>query len=336
MPKVKVKRIKEKGAKKPSAVGSRRPPGDGASEVAGAVPSAGATNGSGTISRSALAFSERQGDTPAEATTELSEDAGVPKRSLGTRERQEGIPVAALPPPMGTSAATTESPSPGGRRLPTEGSNETPEERKKRRAREISARYRAEQAADLAARRAEQVDRPNPLLMLEEEQSSRLFVWLRECPYNDAVRQMMADQGITGVTDAELNEFFQSEARMHWERRLQRAATEANALVSYVEQNPVKFSAGILAALGQEAFRQIASGEVAPEAMARMTNLFLKARADERSDHLLDLRREKMELDRRTQTEAALESFAAEIEKHPAARTAFEALKAELLRKEEE
>jgi hypothetical protein len=237
---------------------------------------------------------------------------------------------------MGTSAATTESPSPGGRRLPTEGSNETPEERKKRRAREISARYRAEQAADLAARRAEQVDRPNPLLMLEEEQSSRLFVWLRECPYNDAVRQMMADQGITGVTDAELNEFFQSEARMHWERRLQRAATEANALVSYVEQNPVKFSAGILAALGQEAFRQIASGEVAPEAMARMTNLFLKARADERSDHLLDLRREKMELDRRTQTEAALESFAAEIEKHPAARTAFEALKAELLRKEEE
>jgi hypothetical protein len=63
-----------------ASVGSRRPQGDGASVVAGAVPSAGATNGSGTISRTALAFSERQ----------------------------EDIPVAALPPVLGTAPATTE------------------------------------------------------------------------------------------------------------------------------------------------------------------------------------------------------------------------------------
>jgi len=246
-------------------------------------------------------------------------------------ERRGGIPVALLAPPMGTSAATTKA---AATELCRQG--ETAEERKKRRAREVSARWQAERKAELAERQTESVDRPNPLLMLAEEQSSKLFVWLRECPYHDAVKQMLADQGIADVTDEELNEFFASEARMHWERRLQRAATEANALVTLAEQNPVKFSAGILAALGQEAFRQIASGEVAPEAMARMTHLFLKARADERSDHLLDLRREKMELDRRTQTEAALEAFAAEIEKHPAAREAFEALRAELLRKEGE
>jgi hypothetical protein len=278
----------------------------------------------------------------AEATTELSEDEGVPKRSLGTRkksrlftehrrpevdgypagstEKQEGIPVAALPPAPGTAPTTTDT-------------DETPEERKKRRAREVSARYRAEQMAELAALPKPRI---NPLFNLPEDQTEKLFAWLRECPYHDAVKQMLADQGIEGVTDKELNEFFESEARTHWERRLQRAATEANALVSYVEQNPVKFSAGILAALGQEAFRQIASGQVAPEAMARMTHLFLKARADERSDQILELRREKLELDRRTQTEAALEAFAAEIEKHPGAREAFEALRAELMRKEED
>jgi hypothetical protein len=178
--------------------------------------------------------------------------------------------------------------------------------------------------------------RPNPLLQLDEERSSRLFVWLRECPYQDAVKQMLAEQGIGGVTDAELNEFFESEANMHWQRRLQRAATEANALVTLVEQNPIKFSSGILAALGQEAFRQIANGDVAPESMTRIVNLFLKARGDERADQVLELRREKHRRDWHDQTEKALESFASEIEKHPAARAAFEALRAELLRKEGE
>jgi len=63
------------------SIGSGRLPG-GASEVAEAVPSPGATNGSGTISRGAWAFSERQ----------------------------EGVPVAALPPGLGTAPATTEVP----------------------------------------------------------------------------------------------------------------------------------------------------------------------------------------------------------------------------------
>jgi hypothetical protein len=178
--------------------------------------------------------------------------------------------------------------------------------------------------------------RPNPLLQMDEAQSSKLFMWLRECPFNESVRQMLADQGIHDVTDGELNDFFASEANSHWERKLQRAATEANALVSLVEQNPTKFSSGILAALGQEAFRQIASGEVAPEAMTRMTNLFLKARGDERADQLMELRREKMRREWHGQTEKALEAFAGEIEKHPAARSAFEALRAELLKKEGE
>jgi hypothetical protein len=295
MPKVKVKKKKEKVAGNPRAVGSRRPPGDGVSVVAGAVPSAGATNGSGMVLRRALASSERQ----------------------------EDIPVAALPPGLGTAPATTDGTCSG----------ETEEDRKKRRAREVSAKWQAELKAELAA---SPKPRSNPLLDLPEDQTEKLFAWLRECPYHDAVKQMLAEQGIAGVTDCELDQFFELEANSHWQRRLQRAATEANALVTYIEQHPVKFSAGILAALGQEAFRQIASGNVAPESMTRMTNLFLKARADERSDQLLDLRREKMELDRRTQTEAALEAFAAEIEKHPEARAAFEALRAELMRKEGE
>jgi hypothetical protein len=58
----------------------RRPEVDGTSVVAGAVPSAGATNGSGTVLRGMSAVTKRQ----------------------------EGIPVAALPPGLGTAPATTE------------------------------------------------------------------------------------------------------------------------------------------------------------------------------------------------------------------------------------
>ena len=208
-----------------------------------------------------------------------------------------------------------------------------------------SSRERSNRLAKLAVARRRELyeraeaelpaERPNPLFRLAEDKTAKLFNWLRECPYHDAVKAMLAEQGIAGVTDAELEEFFQSEANAHWQRRLSRAATEANALVTYIESHPVKFSAGILAALGQEAFRQIASGQVAPEAMTRLTNLFLRARADERSDRLMEMRYEKLELERRSQTEAALESFAAEIEKHPEAREAFEALRAELARAQE-
>ncbi len=194
--------------------------------------------------------------------------------------------------------------------------------------------FAARQRQEMDRRDEEPKGRPNPLLRLPDERRAKLFFWLRECPYPDAVRQMLAEQELPGVTNAELNEFFEAEARLHWERRLHRAATEADALIRLVEQNPVKFSNGILAALGQEAFRQIASGDVAPEAMARMTNLFLKARGDERAEQLMDLRREDARRKWRDQTEAALEAFAAGIEKNPEAGAAFEALKAELLREE--
>jgi hypothetical protein len=198
------------------------------------------------------------------------------------------------------------------------------------------AAYVVRRRAEMEARdEAAPIVRRNPLMMLDEERSSRLFMWLRECPYQDAVKQMLAEQGIPDVTDAELNEFFQSEANSHWQRRLQRAATEANALVGQMEAHPTRFSRGILVALGQEAFRQIASGDLAPESMTRIVNLFLKARGDERADEALELRREKLRRDWHDQTEKALEAFAREIEKHPEARAAFEALRLELLRKEE-
>ena len=177
---------------------------------------------------------------------------------------------------------------------------------------------------------------PNPLLNLPEEQRAKLFAWLRECPYDDAVQHMLKDQGIAEATQAQLTEFFQLEAENHWEKRIERAALEANALVQLVEKNPVQFSSGILAALGQEAFRQIASGQVEPDAMNKMATLFLKARGDDRAEQMLALRREKWKHDWRTQTDRALEEFAKEVEKHPAAREAFEALRKEIFETVEE
>ena len=114
------------------------------------------------------------------------------------------------------------------------------------------------------------------------------------------------------------------------EKRITRAAEEANALVRLVEKSPVKYSAGILAALGQEMFRQIASGQIQPDAMGRLATLFLKARSDERADQMQALKREKLRHELEGQVNQALNQLAEEVDRHPAAREAFEALKREL------
>jgi hypothetical protein len=92
----------------------------------------------------------------------------------------------------------------------------------------------------------------------------------------------------------------------------------------------VRFSNGILAALGQEAFRQVASGEAEPQSMGRLATLFLKARSDERADQMQELKREKLQRELQGQVDHALEKLAEEVDKHPVARAAFEALRQEL------
>jgi hypothetical protein len=170
----------------------------------------------------------------------------------------------------------------------------------------------------------------NPLLDLPEEQRAKLFAWLRECPYDDAVQQMLRDQGLPEATASQLNDFFEFQAEQHWEKRICRAAQEANALVQLVEKSPARFSTGILAALGQEAFRQIASGQVAPDAMGKLATLFLKARSDERADQMQELKREKLRHELQGQINHALEKLAEEVDRHPVARETFEALRREL------
>jgi hypothetical protein len=176
----------------------------------------------------------------------------------------------------------------------------------------------------------------NPLLDLPDERRSRLFAFLRDCPYDDAVQNMLREQGITGIGREQLEDFFEFESGQHWEKRIQRAATEANALVQLVEKSPVKFSSGILAALGQEAFRQIASGQVEPDAMGKLATLFLRARNDERADQMQELKRKKLKHELEGQINHALDKLAEEVEQHPAARAAFEALRRELAETGEE
>jgi hypothetical protein len=103
-------------------------------------------------------------------------------------------------------------------------------ERTKRLAKEFYAKEDEVRRQEIAAWKP---PRPNPLFSLPEDRAEKLFTWLRECPYHDAVKAMLAEQGIADVTDEELEAFFESEANAHWERRLSRAATEANALVTY-------------------------------------------------------------------------------------------------------
>ena len=224
---------------------------------------------------------------------------------------------------------------------PAEGSklgNEGPGEAKKGRltlSEAAKERWRKIRAGELP-RPGKGPKAKNPLFDLPEEKRGRLFTWLRECPYDQAVLHMLADDGVPGITRAQLGEFFSIEADEVWEKRLGRAAVEANALVRLAEKSRVRFSAGILAALGQEAFRQIASGQAEPEAMGRIATLFLKARSDERADQMQELRREKLTRELQGQIEHALEKLAEEVDRHPEAREAFDALKKELERSVED
>jgi hypothetical protein len=233
-------------------------------------------------------------------------------------------PEGKTAPPLGTAAATTEA---------------FPEATKPRRTRSEASRemWRRKRAEKLAHPDRVPV-RPsvNPLLDLSEERRGKLFSWMRECPYDDHVLQMLSDEGTPGVTREQLEDFFEFEGEHHWEKRLLRATLEANALVRLVEKSPVKFSAGILAALGQEAFRQISRGQMEPAAVGRLATLFLKARSDERTDQMQELRREKLRRELQDQIDLALEKLLEEVDKHPEARPAFEALKKELATSMEE
>jgi hypothetical protein len=253
--------------------------------------------------------------TVAGPATATSEEGTVARRSTATLKAADDREV--VPPWEGAPELST----PEGRKRAWQAEQRVANAARHAEFKEMVARKEEEEAKEPP---------PNPLLSLPEEQRARLFAWLRECPYDDAVQHMLKDQGIADATQEQLTEFFQLEAENHWEKRIERAALEANALVQLVERSPVKFSSGILAALGQESFRQIASGQVDPDAMNKMATLFLKARGDDRAEQMLALRREKWSHDWRSQTEKALEAFAKEVEEHPAARAAFEALRREL------
>jgi hypothetical protein len=169
----------------------------------------------------------------------------------------------------------------------------------------------------------------NPLLSLPTEKKEQIFVHLRKCKLTDeAVRKRT---GIAGLTKRQVNQFFAKYADEFWTKRVERAANEATALIRLVRKNPVEFSEGVLAALGQEVFRQVASGKVEPGVLVQFTQLFARKHANDRAERALIARLEKQKEDMRSKMELALDSFVSELGKNPTAHAAFEVLKAELL-----
>ncbi len=299
----------------------------------------------GPAADSAVAVDRRATGSVSDAPANEAADPTEPRarRSRATPERVRknrrgddslSVVAAAGPAPVVANATISD---------PATQSPQTKKPDPRRSGRTQSEAMKAYHADVKAGRRSPPEPRPprrdprrNPLFDLPEKDRSQIFVWLRECPYTDAVQQMLRERGLGEVARAQIDEFFEREAHNHWEVRIQRAATEADALVELVEACPVKFSAGILAALGQEAFRQVSSGAVAPESMGRIATLFLRARADERSDQMQELKREKLSREIAGQLEQAFEKLADEVERHPEARDAFEALRRELAQHAEE
>jgi hypothetical protein len=178
--------------------------------------------------------------------------------------------------------------------------------------------------------------RANPLLDLPEERRRQLFKKLRECPLDDEIQEMLCADELPGVTRAQVMEFFRHEAENHWTKRIERAGLEADAIVRLAEGSSRRISSAILAALGQEAFRQIASGDMTSDAMNRMAAIFLRARADDREDQIHLLKHEQLRQDLLGRINLALEKFSEEIERHPGLRALFDELQRELSKTSEE
>jgi hypothetical protein len=172
---------------------------------------------------------------------------------------------------------------------------------------------------------------PNPLLRLPQDQREDIFLWLREGADYDAINVKLLDKDLPAATPREIDQFFRAYARERWERRVDRAAEDADALMDSVRRNPGNLPEALLAALGQEAFRQISSGKAEAAALTRYTALFLRARDQDRAERALAMQTEKARHAQRTSVEKALDAFARELPQNPAAHRAFEHLRRQIL-----
>jgi hypothetical protein len=175
----------------------------------------------------------------------------------------------------------------------------------------------------------------NPLLRLPQDQREDLFIWLREGADYDAINIKLLDKDLPPATPREIDQFFRAYARERWERRVDRAAQEADALISSMRRTSGNLPEAVLAALGQEAFRQISSGKAEANALTRYTALFLRARDQDRAERALLVQAEKARHAQRTSIEKALDAFARDLPQNPAALEAFANLKRQLLETEE-
>jgi hypothetical protein len=171
----------------------------------------------------------------------------------------------------------------------------------------------------------------NPLLRLSEAQKEDLFVYLREGADEEVIQEKLSELGCRSYVRRQVDQFFKIYAQERWTKRIDRAAQEADALIQLVRRSPAQFSEGVLAALGQEAFRQIASGKVEADALAKYTSLFLRAKEQDRAERALLIQGERLRATQRNATEKALDAFARQIPKNPGAFEAFKKLKEQLL-----
>ena len=174
-------------------------------------------------------------------------------------------------------------------------------------------------------------DPGNPLLALPQEAREDIFIWLREGCDHEAVNVRLKDRELPAATPRQIDQFFTSYAHERWNRRIDPAAQEADALIALVRQSPSQIPDAVLAALGQEAFRQISSGKAEAASLARYTALFLRAREQDRAERALAVQTDKIRQQQRTSVEKALDAFARDLPENPTALQAFQNLKHQLL-----
>ena len=103
----------------------------------------------------------------------------------------------------------------------------------------------------------------NPLLALPQEQKENIFIWLREGSDHDAINLRLRDP--TTLRHQRRNQrIFHRVRPRTLDPPLDRAAQEADAIISQVRRNPGQIPEAILVALGQEAFAKSPAAKSLP------------------------------------------------------------------------
>lgn len=117
----------------------------------------------------------------------------------------------------------------------------------------------------------------------------------RGVPIKTLLQNLEEIHGYRLAEEKVLVDFYQEEARQHWQHAFETASVNADAVLDTLRESKFDFSEVLLKTLGQQAFRMLTQRELDFKEIERFTRLLLQVRAQ---DNATTRFKEKLELER--------------------------------------